>query len=213
VTGRLSRFRGSRGADLLDACGMRLTLSWRHLDRGSRRGDRGQFSAPQEVFGGTGAATLFRREALDDVAVDGDIFLPEFHSFREDAELAFRLRERGWKVVYEPLAVARHRRRVVPERRRRLTAEINRHSLKNRYLLRAYHQAGPNLLLTGLPALLRDVLILGYVLLLERSSLDAYRWLWRHRLEILDRRRAIQKRRTAPRWAVDRWFLVNSRPL
>ncbi len=44
--------------------------------------------APERVFGGTGAATLFRREALDDVAVDGEVFDARFHSFREDAELA-----------------------------------------------------------------------------------------------------------------------------
>ncbi|HWN41925.1 MAG TPA: glycosyltransferase, partial [Thermoanaerobaculia bacterium] len=91
VTGKLVRPSGE-----LDACGMRLTPNWRHLDRGSGEPDRGQFSRPERVFGATGAASLFRREALDDAAVEGEIFDPRFHSFREDAELCFRLRERGW---------------------------------------------------------------------------------------------------------------------
>ena len=104
---------------LLDACGMRLAAAWRHLDRGSGEPDRGQLALPERVFGGTGAASLFRRAALDDVAVDGEVFDPRFHSFREDAELCFRLRERGWEVVYEPVAVCEHRRKSSPSGARR----------------------------------------------------------------------------------------------
>lgn len=95
VTGRLRRFPENGRPATLDACGMRLTVTWRHLDRGAGEPDRGQWAAPERVFGGTGAATLYRRAALDDVAVDGEILDERFHSFREDAELAFRLQERG----------------------------------------------------------------------------------------------------------------------
>jgi len=146
VTGRLRRC-GS--PPVLDACGMRLTLTWRHLDRGSGEPDRGQYAAPERVFGCTGAASLFVRAALEDAAVEGEAFDSLFHSFREDAELCFRLRERGWEVVYEPRALAEHRRVNLPERRRAMSAAVNRHSLKNRYLLRAYHQSGANFLLTA----------------------------------------------------------------
>jgi len=201
------------GARRLDACGMRLTSNWRHLDRGSGEVDRGQLSRPEKVFGATGAASLFRREALDDAAVDGEVFDSRFHSFREDAELCFRLRERGWEVLYEPAALAEHRRFNLPERRSALPAFVNYHSLKNRYLLRIYHQTRANLLRTLLPTLVRDLAALGWVVLRERSSLAAYGWLWRHRAELLRRRRAIQARRTVPPWQVDRWFTVQGEPL
>jgi GT2 family glycosyltransferase len=212
VTGRLVRPPGP-GGRRLDACGMRLTRTWRHLDRGSGEPDDGRFPVPERVFGGTGAATLFRRAALDDAAVDGEVFDPRFHTFREDAELAFRLRERGWEVLYEPAAVAEHRRRVLPERRVHLSAHANYHSLKNRYLLRLYHQTTGNLLLTLVPATARDLMALAYVLLRERSSLPAYAWLWRHRREILARRRAIQARRRLPGAALDAWFGRSGMPL
>ncbi len=213
VTGRLVRPSVDRQPQLLDACGMRLTRTWRHLDRGSGEVDRGQWSAPERVFGATGAASLFRREALDDVAVGGEIFDSRFHSFREDAELCFRLRERGWEVLYEPAAVAEHRRLSLPERRSAMPAAVNRQSLKNRYLLRIYHQTAGNFFKTLLPALARDLGALGWVLLRERSSLGAYVWLWRHRAELLQRRRAIQGRRTVPAREIDRWFAVQGEPL
>ena len=94
VTGRL--VRAGENPSVLDACGMRLTRTWRHLDRGSGEVDSGQYARAERVFGATGAASLFRRAALDDVAIGGEIFDPAFHSFREDAELCFRLRERDW---------------------------------------------------------------------------------------------------------------------
>ncbi len=217
VTGRLVRppdeVRSGHRARRLDACGMVLTRAWRHFDRGSGEIDRGQYNEPCQVFGATGAATLFARAALSDVAVGGEVFDPAFHSFREDAELCFRFHERGWRVIYEPRAVAEHRRRVLPERRRQLPAAVNYHSLKNRYLLRAYHQTAGNLLRTLLPATFRDLQALIYVLLVERSSLAAYGWLWRHRETILARRRHLQSHRSEPPAAVDRWFSRHSLPL
>jgi GT2 family glycosyltransferase len=207
VTGRLLRPADSDGGRRLDACGMRLTPAWRHLDRGSGERDRGQLPRAQRVFGGTGAATLFRREALADVAVGGEIFDPRFHSFREDAELCFRLRERRWEVLYEPEARCEHRRVNLPARRASMPAEVNRHSLKNRYLLRLYHQSLLNLLWTLPFTLARDLAALAWVLARERSSLRAYGWVWAHRRELFARRRAIRARRLASGREIERWFL------
>ena len=213
VAGRLVRPPAPGQPALLDACGMRLTRAWRHLDRGSGEVDRGQWEMADRVFGASGAASLFRRAALLDCAIDGEVFDPRFHSFREDAELCFRLRERGWELLYEPTAVAEHRRFNLPERRTTMPAAVNYHSLKNRYLLRLYHQTGGNLLRTLLPTTGRDLLAFAYVLLRENSSLAAYGWLWRHRAELLARRRQIQSRRTQPASALDRWFGSHGEPL
>ena len=223
VTGRLVRElpggaaespHGAGAPPRLDACGMRLSWTWRHFDRGSGEPDRGQYDRVERVFGGTGAATLWSRAAVEDVAlVPGEMFDPRFHTFREDAELCFRLCERGWAVVYEPAARALHRRRVLPARRRQLAALANLNSLRNRYLLRLYHQTFANFVATLPFTLARDLGALAWVLAVERPSLAAYGWLWRHRRELLARRRAIQARRTAPAGDLERWFRTRALPL
>ncbi|MEZ5313859.1 MAG: hypothetical protein R2862_09530 [Thermoanaerobaculia bacterium] len=138
-------------------------------DRGSGEVDHRPVQPRAErVFGATGAATLFRRAALVDVALDGPkIFVDRFHSFREDAELAFRFAERGWQVVYAP-----GRGDPPPPGRCRAPrrAAINFHSLKNRYLLRIDHQSAANYVRT-LPWTLGRDLRGGYDAAPRRSSL------------------------------------------
>ncbi len=212
LTGRLRRPTAG-GEACLDACGMFLTLTWRHLDRGSGEPDDGRYSRAERVFGATGAAALYWREALEDVALHGEIFDSRFFSFREDAELCFRLAERGWSVLYHPEAHCLHRRYNLPSRRRKMPAAVNYHSLKNRYLLRFYHQTWGNFFRTLPWTLVRDLGALIWVIMGERSSLPAYSWIWRHRRELLRRRKEIQSRRTENNSAVDQWFQCPAQPL
>lgn len=89
------RFDGAGDALLLGGGAYRL---------GHQDIDTGQFDHPKEVFVGCGAATLYRRNALEQVGgLDGDFF-----AYLDDVDLAFRLQLCGWKGVYVPEAVAYH---------------------------------------------------------------------------------------------------------
>lgn len=73
-------------------------------DRGFHEPDRGQYDKSEEVFGACGASALYRREMLDDVGLLDETFF----MYYEDTDLSWRMRSRGWKVVYEPAAVVDH---------------------------------------------------------------------------------------------------------
>jgi len=191
----------------IDSAGMVVTPSGRHLDRGAGTPDDGRFEAPAWVFGATGAAALLRRAALDDVAYpDGQRFAESFFAYREDAELAWRLQWRGWRCLYVPGAVAGHRRGFRPEAGRRGHRAINRHSVRNRFLLRL-HCADLGWHLACLPWwLARDLLVIGACLTVERGSLGALAELWRLRGDAAGRRRWVLGRRSVPSRRVRRWF-------
>jgi GT2 family glycosyltransferase len=202
ATGLLIR---ARGWDIeptrdIDSAGMRMTRNGRHLDITTRPAER------TEVFGVSGAAAMVRVAFLHDVAVDGEALDEDFFAYREDADLAWRGQLRGWRAVCEPRAVAYHVRRVTPETRRALPADVNLHSVKNRFLLRIRNE-GAYLALRNLPfELARDLVVLVAALTIERSSLPAFAWLWRNRKRLLAKRRAIQSRRTVPDRELAKWF-------
>lgn len=207
ATGLLLRGRGAsiEATNVVDSRGIRMTRSGRHLDIDAETIVR-PFPAIEEVFGVSGAAPVYRRRFLDDVRVDGEIFDSDFFTYREDADLSWRGRIFGWRAVSVASAVATHVRRVTPERRRRLPAFVNCHSVKNRFLLRIKN-AGRTLLLLHLPwTLARDVVVFVATVFVERSSLAAWSWLWRNRRKVLGKRREIQARRRLDDLAIAHWF-------
>ncbi len=192
---------------VLDSTGIVMTRTQRHLDRGAGLLDTGQYEREEEVFGVSGAAPLYRRAMLEDIAVGGEILDEAFFVYREDADLAWRAQLLGWSAVYAPAARAAHRRRVTPENRRSLPPALNRHAVKNRFLLRLKNQTASNLWRTFLPGLWRDLMVVGYVVLREWTSLPG---LWQVARELgptWSKRRWIMSRRRVSGWAVDRWFV------
>jgi len=142
--------------------------------------------------GPSGAAGFYRREALETAKISTGYFDADFFLYREDADLAWRLRNLGWRSLYVPTAVAHHRRRNLPERRRQMTELANRHSVKNRFLLRVNNQSGAELVRTFVPTFARDLVVLGACLTVERSSLPAFGWLWTNRKRLWAKRKEIQ---------------------
>ncbi|MFN2385079.1 MAG: glycosyltransferase family 2 protein [Thermoanaerobaculia bacterium] len=195
ASGRIYRAEGEdlAATSLLDSTGIYFTASCRHFDRGSQQPADGRYLAEELVFGASGAAGFYRRAALESAKISTGFFDSDFFLYREDADLAWRLRKLGWKCLYLPRAVAYHRRRNLPSRRGRMSPDVNRHSVKNRFLLRVNNQSAGEFLVTLVPTLARDLVVLGACLTVERSSLPAFGWLWRNRKRLWAKRREIQR--------------------
>jgi len=214
ASGLLLRGRGDdlAATDVVDSAGMIVTAGGRHHDRGAGTTLTAALEQPSLVFGASGAAALYRRAALDDVAYPGgEVFDETFFAYREDADLAWRLQRRGWSCLYWPTARAWHARGLKPEARRRGTPEINRHSVRNRFLLR-WSNADRRWLLACFPWwLARDLVVVLACLTVERSSLPALAEAFALRRQQRARGRANASRATASGWRTARWFLPGGR--
>ena len=180
---------------LLDSTGIFFTPWHRQHDRGSQTPDRGQYETPEYVFGYTGALALLRRTMIDDISVNGQFFDEDFFAYREDSDTSWRMQLLGWKCLYQPRAIGYHERSVFEGNRNTTSALINMHSTKNRFLMRMANITAPLYLRTFIPATLRDVGIVFYVLLKERTSLPAFSYIFRNWKRLWARRQIIQSRR------------------
>lgn len=69
------------------------------------RGDKTSVAPTEgEVFGATGGATLHRIATLKEIG----IFDEDFFAYYEDVDISFRAQLMGWKVYYQPKAIAYH---------------------------------------------------------------------------------------------------------
>ena len=193
-------------ARVLDTTGMYFTPNQRHLDRGSGELDKGQYDAPQYVFGASGAAAFYRRSMLEEVKTGAEYFDEMFFAYREDADLSWRAQWLGWPCLYVPEARGFHVRRVLPERRSQLPPEINMHSFKNRFLLRLKNMDPATYARFLLPITLRDAAAFGYVLLREPASLRALPLICEAIPDAWRRRKDLQRRRRITPREMRSWF-------
>lgn len=131
--------------DTIDTLGLRILRNRRVVELGAGdRIDDWSFRAPHSVlpiFGVSGALAMYRRSALDDVAIDGEVFDENFFSYKEDIDLAYRLWSRGWDAFLVRDAVAWHDRTAAGPRdlsdlaarghRTRSAPFVRYHSYKN----------------------------------------------------------------------------------
>ena len=205
-----SRFRIEDGPRV-DSTGMFFTPALRHKDRNCMEVDSGRFREHEYVFGATAAAACYRREMIDDISVDDEFFDSAFFTYREDADVAWRAQLLGWRCIFNPWATARHVRTLRPGMRNEMSAEINMHSVKNRFLMRAKNITSGLYLRNLLPITVRDLCVFAYCLLFERSSLRAFYHLARDLGGVLRKRRSIQARRRTDDGYMANWF--HSRPV
>jgi GT2 family glycosyltransferase len=90
--------------DVINNAGSMVFRDGYGADRAYQELDRGQYQRAEEVFAFCGGSVCFRTEALGAAGVfDDDFFL-----YYEDTDLSWRLRRLGWRIRYQPAAVARH---------------------------------------------------------------------------------------------------------
>jgi len=122
---------------LIDSTGLFINRSRCPYDRGQGQVDRGQYDQDTEIFGACGAAALYRRAMLEDLAFANEYFDEDFFAYYEDADLAWRAQLSGWRAVYEPHAIGIHVRGWGDSLRkqRRRNPMGPRLALRNRYLM------------------------------------------------------------------------------
>lgn len=212
ATGKILRLQEDQQTKYIDSLGLKIFKSFRVVDLGSGEMDEGQHDVIDEVFGVSGAVPFFRRQALEEMIYQQEFFDESFFSYKEDVDLAFRLRLAGWQAWKLPQAVAHHDRTVttpankmtkllVAKNRRKKSRFANYYSYRNHlyFLIKCLPQI-------NLSVLFYELTKLFYLLFFEFRTLRAWRDVWRNRKQLCAKRKVIWKNKKVEVAELERWW-------
>jgi GT2 family glycosyltransferase len=154
--------------------------------------------APVFVFGVSGCLPMYRVSAVERVSLDGGLFDRSFRIYKEDVELAYRLKAGGYAAAVVPDAVAYHRRGYGTKSLLRPTNENAYHSYRNHLWTLLMHLPFFALVSTRVGVVPFECAKAAYWGLRKPAFLW---WLvrdtWRHRSELACKRAAVVRLRAA----------------
>lgn len=214
---RLEEEGDPRRSDVLDSAGLRMRRDRRAADRGAGETDGPAYAEAIEVFGPSGALALYRAEAIEALReADGEFFDEDFFAYKEDVDVAWRLRLLGWKALYLPEAKAYHYRGTggaekaglleLFKRRSGRSPLVNRLSTRNHLLLLVKDDDRLNQLLHLPWILVHEVGKLLSTLVFAPRALGAYFEALALVPKMWRKRASLRKRRKASLKDIRKWF-------
>jgi GT2 family glycosyltransferase len=239
ITGKVLKydFEKDEPTNKIDTTGLYCYRNRRIIDRGQGMEDKGQYDKAEEVFGVSGAVPIYRREALEDIKLpmltkhrlenddlahitnikDATEYLDEdFFMYKEDIDVSWRLRLRGWKCFYEPKGVCYHGRGTgvlkrfthweVYKGRKGLSRFAKYYAYKNQRLMQVKNEMIGNLRKDFFPILFKEILVSGYILIREPYLFKAVGKFWLQLPHALKKRRLIHSRRKVTPKKMAKWI-------
>lgn len=223
VTGRLLKYQFGKDevneiiyTKNIDTTGIEINRSRRVFNRGEGEVDTGQYDTKKDIFGVSGSASIYRREALDDCSVFGEYFDENFFAYKEDVDLAWRLQSRGWTSRYVPQALAYHHRqatgntandKMVIKQRRQHSKFINYYSYKNHLFTIWKNESIGNLIKDSPWIGLYELKKIVYIILFEVATIKSLFEYFKQLPKINNKRRYIQSKRREKASKIRKWFV------
>jgi len=171
--------------DIIDSQGLELKKSWQVVENGSGEVDPKKKLEPEEIFGVSAAACLYRKKALKQIEFDNQYFDELFFSYKEDVDLSFRLNKKSWSSWLIPRAKGYHVRTAfyrgqgshldIAKARQQKDKRVNYWSYRNHWYLLIKHLDWPAFKKNFAWIIPYEFKKFIYVLLFEQGSLKALR--------------------------------------
>ncbi len=114
----------------LDGAGSFLTNTGFLFHYGIYQINSPKYDQEMEIFSPKGACMCFKKEVLERIKVDGDIFDKRFFAYFEETDLAHRVWVSGYKIIFVPSSIIYHKYGATSQRLPKPFVEYN--SYKNR---------------------------------------------------------------------------------
>ena len=205
----------------IDALGLKVFRNRRVIERETQEewnkdkyGDKDY----EEVFGVSGAFPMYRRSAIKAVEFSDHTFLDEtYHSYKEDVDLSFRLRERGFRSFVIFNTVAFHDRAgagpkdmldtAAAENKKQQSAWVRYHSYKNHLRTLYKNEYWQNFLLDFPWIFWYELKKLVWYILFDRKVLKGLGEVFKNRKDLFKKHLAIKQARTVSWRDLRKWWI------
>jgi GT2 family glycosyltransferase len=211
-SGKIYRLQDEQETKYIDTLGLKIFKNFRVIDAASGEVDEGQYGVSDEVFGVSGALPFYRRKALEETLYQQEYFDESFFSYKEDVDLAFRLRLAGWESWRIAKAIAYHDRTVsAPADKMTKVQVFKNRQRKSKFANYLSYRNQLYFLAKSLPKIsfrvfLYEVVKFLYVLFFETRSLKAWLELIRHWPALKLKRKVIWKNKKIKDEDLVRWL-------
>lgn len=228
VQGKLFKVKDIRypSSDIIDTTGLIMFKNRRIINRGQGEKGKKQYERG-EIFGVDAAVALYRRSVLEDIKLPVfkgnapctdcfEYFDEDFFMYKEDVDIAWRLRLYGWKTVYEPKAIGYHLRGAgekatknylaVAKERRKISEFAKYHSFKNQRLMQIKNELPTLFFCHFCCILIKEMGAWFYALFLEKYAWKAIGNLFKQIPNAWRKRKIIMKRKKIGAREMGKWF-------
>ena len=116
--------------DTHDSVGAFLTPTGFLYHYGFGKKDISKYNKQIDLYSAKGACMMFKREVLEQVAIDGNIFDPDYFAYFEESDMCHRVWLAGYRIVYAYKSVVYHKMGATSKSMNNVF--IQYHSYKNR---------------------------------------------------------------------------------
>lgn len=116
--------------DKLDAVGSFLTTTGFLYHYGVMKDNSAKYSKKIRIYSAKGACMIFKREVLEKVKVDGEVFDNDYFAYFEETDVCHRVWLAGYEIFFEPKSIIRHKMGATSSKLD--NSFIQYHSFKNR---------------------------------------------------------------------------------
>lgn len=234
-------FKANRPKNIFDTTGLLMLKNRRILNRGQGQKDESQFNQQEEIFGADGAVPVYRRSALENTKLprspksevrsskfeirntlptgrqaEYETFDESFFAYKEDVDLAWRLRLYGWKAIYAPSVLAYHERGAgesaskksleILRERKSISLFAKKISFKNQRLMQIKNEILSSYIKDFPLIFWKEIRSWGYVILFERKILKCIPDLLKQMPKAFRQRKVIMRNRRVGAREMRKWI-------
>ncbi|WP_342415689.1 glycosyltransferase family 2 protein [Paenibacillus sp. FSL R10-2782] len=190
ATGQLLR---KANREMIDSTGIVMNSARRAFDRGAGESSV-RWPESGKVFGVSGAAAMYSRRMINDIALNGEFYDGSFFAYKEDVDVAWRAALLGWEAYYDAGAIAYHERGWKETSRTSQPLFVRRLSYINRYKMMYKNDTLSEWMKNIISLLSYEIASNLYFLLREPKVFGAWKAFFKELPELREKRRQLRKK-------------------